>query len=272
MCDELDNDCDGSTDEGVTTTFYADDDGDGYGDTGTTAAACTAPSGYVAAAGDCDDAEADANPGEVEVCDEIDNDCDGVVDTDATDRQIFYADADGDGYGDPDADEAACAEPSGYVEDDGDCDDGDAAISPDADEVCDDVDNDCDGDIDDADSSLDTGTGLTWYADADGDGFGDPGVVQDACEVPSGYVADDTDCDDGNADANPDGEEICSGADADCDGVVDDLGPTAIYAGALAVLVPVAGNHGLWAALILFFAARGVTMGRVYPRIAARMT
>ncbi|MFT5679243.1 MAG: hypothetical protein ACI8RZ_000147 [Myxococcota bacterium] len=233
VCDEADNDCDGDTDEGVTTTYYEDIDADGYGVSDTTTESCDLPTGYAEVAGDCDDAVAAVNPGAAEVCDEIDNDCDGEIDTDAEDFATFYADTDGDGFGDAGDTTDACEAPSGTVTDDTDCDDGDSAINPDAAEVCDGADNDCDGDIDDDDASLDTSTTDTFYTDDDGDGFGDAGAPVLTCEAPSGTVTDDTDCDDTDASINPDADEICSGVDDDCDGVTDDLGPADISAGSL---------------------------------------
>ena len=80
VCDGLDNDCDGSTDEGVKSTFYRDADGDGYGDASLTTQACSAPTGYVSDPNDCNDNNVNINPGATEVCDGIDNDCDGSVD------------------------------------------------------------------------------------------------------------------------------------------------------------------------------------------------
>ncbi|MBZ5640777.1 MAG: FG-GAP-like repeat-containing protein, partial [Acidobacteriia bacterium] len=55
VCDGIDNDCDGVVDNGVLTTFYRDVDGDGYGNPAVTVQTCTAPAGYVAAGGDCND-------------------------------------------------------------------------------------------------------------------------------------------------------------------------------------------------------------------------
>ena len=80
VCDGLDNDCDGEVDELVTTTFFRDLDGDTFGDPSVTVHACTAPPGFVSDGNDCDDTNLNANPGTVEVCDGVDNDCDGVVD------------------------------------------------------------------------------------------------------------------------------------------------------------------------------------------------
>jgi alpha-tubulin suppressor-like RCC1 family protein len=80
VCDGKDNDCDGSTDEGVKKTWYQDADRDTYGDPNTSTLACTAPSGYVSRAGDCRDTASDYLPGATEWCDGTDNDCDSVVD------------------------------------------------------------------------------------------------------------------------------------------------------------------------------------------------
>jgi len=222
LCDGIDNDCDGATDEddaADAATWYADADGDGYGDAGSSATACSQPSGYVADASDCDDGEVLANPGLAETCDGIDNDCDGVTDEDdASDAGTWYADVDGDGYGDAGSGATACSQPSGYVADATDCDDGESLANPGAAELCDGLDNDCDG-VTDEDDAIDAGT---WYADADGDGYGDAGSAVMACSQPSGYVADASDCDDGDGLVNPAAVELCDGADNDCDGSTDE--------------------------------------------------
>jgi hypothetical protein len=126
VCDGIDNNCDGVADEGVMETFYADSDEDGFGDVSSSEEACERPDGYVPAdAGeDCDDTDASIYPGAPELCDEIDNDCNGVVD-DGLVGTTYYADNDGDGWGDPDNSAYLCEEDSGYVENDLDCDDGD---------------------------------------------------------------------------------------------------------------------------------------------------
>ena len=110
----------------------------------------------------------------------------------------------------------------GFSEEQGDCDDTNADLSPSATEICDEIDNDCDGDIDDADSSVDLSTGSVFYADADADTFGDANTEIEACVLPEGAVENMDDCDDDNADVNPDATEICDEIDNDCDANIDD--------------------------------------------------
>ncbi|MCB9744531.1 MAG: hypothetical protein H6740_18170 [Alphaproteobacteria bacterium] len=223
-CDSADQDCDGRVDEGATDLrpWYRDVDQDGFGDLYNTTTDCSAPVGYVADFTDCDDRDDEAYPGAVEECDGDDEDCDGDVDEGAAlGASVWYADSDGDGYGDNSSSAQACAAPSGYVSDYSDCDDSDSAVHPGAVEVCNNVDDDCDYDVDDEDSSLDSRTASWWYDDLDGDGYGDPGASVLACASPSGQVADDTDCDDGDSGVNPGASETCDGVDEDCDGDVD---------------------------------------------------
>jgi large repetitive protein len=223
LCNGVDDDCDGDTDEddaADVTTWYADADTDGYGDAATSTDACDAPSGYVASSTDCDDLDTAINPDASELCDGSDNDCDGATDEDdATDATTWYIDVDVDGYGAAAVSTTACSQPSGYVADSTDCDDDDASIHPGAAESCDDVDEDCDG-LADADDP-DTVGGTSWYVDADLDGYGDAAGSITACSEPSGYVDDDSDCDDSEIDINPDATEVCNGVDDDCDGTAD---------------------------------------------------
>lgn len=93
----------------------------------------------------------------------------------------------------------------------GDCNDHDPLINPEADEICDNIDNNCNSLIDDDDSSV-IGQAL-WYQDADGDGFGNPAQAIFSCNLPNGYV--DNDLDNCIANYNPDQ------SDSDCDSVGD---------------------------------------------------
>jgi hypothetical protein len=221
-CDGVDNDCDGEIDEEVQSTWWVDADGDGFGDPAAPLLDCDPPPGSSDNDEDCDDLRAEAAPGLTEICDGIDNDCDGDADGGAIDAPTWYADADGDAYGDAAAAVVDCVQPSATVADATDCDDRAFDVNPGATEICNSIDDDCDGAIDDADASVDLSTGGQWYADADGDGFGDAGVPLWACLQPAGSVVDATDCDDGAAAVNPAGNEVCNAIDDDCDGAIDD--------------------------------------------------
>jgi hypothetical protein len=238
--DGIDDDCDGAADDdddsvapGSLDTFFADSDGDRYGDNDAPLEACAPPEDYVTDNTDCDDSDASINPGAEEVCNGgIDDDCDGAADDDDisvahSSYDTFYQDLDSDGYGDQDRDTESCAAPPGYVE--GgigqlDCDDGDPDVNPAAVEVCNDIDDDCDDQTDDDDPDVDTSSYLTWYFDSDGDGYGTPDTVAEACAPPVRYVdPGEEDCDDRDAAINPGADEVCNGGvDDDCDGVADD--------------------------------------------------
>ncbi len=198
-CNGLDDDCDTLVDEGV--GFFPDEDGDGFGDDA--GVHCAQGADDATIGGDCDDGAATAHPGATELCDGLDNDCDGGVDEGAT----WYPDADGDGYGDSDL--ASCERLATEVG--GDCDDADPARHPGASELCNGLDDDCEGTVD-GDTRL--------WPDADGDGYGgEPSVVVAACI--EGHSAQEGDCDDADAAAFPGAVETCEDlTDRNCDGSV----------------------------------------------------
>lgn len=205
-------------------TFFADDDGDTYGDAAESTKACEKPAGFVEISGDCDDSDAAINPDGREVCDGDDNDCDGLFDSedpsvDLATTTTYYRDDDGDGYGSSVTIDG-CDMPAGYVDNDDDCRDDDSSIHPGATEICDDQDNDCDTLTDDDDVDVDLMTGSAFYVDDDGDGIG-AGDEHVACRRPAGYVEEDGDCDDDNERMSPALTEVCDNLDNDCDGGID---------------------------------------------------
>ncbi len=229
VCDGRDNNCNDEVDEGLLTTFYIDLDGDGWGSVAASIESCTEPEGYVSTAGDCNDRRADVHPGAAEVCNGYVDDCDADIDADDSDVDrssgiTVYTDVDLDGFGDATTARWACEPDTGEVAVGTDCDDAVFAVNPDATEICNGIDDDCDTYVDDDDGSLDTSTADTWYADADRDGEGDPTTALLTCVQPSGYVDNGDDCDDTDAtDTDGDGTQDCADDDIDGDGLSNDF-------------------------------------------------
>ncbi|MEZ4319510.1 MAG: putative metal-binding motif-containing protein [Myxococcota bacterium] len=201
--DGVDQDCSGDE------LCFADNDNDLYAGT-STAVGPVGCAGFPVNGGDCNDSNSQVNPGRPEVCDAIDNNCNGMLD-EGLNVQGWVLDLDDDGYGDPSSLVEACVQPSPeYILVSGDCDDSDPDVNPGATEIpVDGLDSDCDG-------------GDVCYADNDQDGFGGLGTIdsEDTDCADPGESPNDDDCNDGNADVNPDAVEIPGNSrDENCDGI-----------------------------------------------------
>lgn len=318
VCNGIDDNCNGEADEFVLLTFYADLDGDSFGDANNTAFACSPAAGYVVNSDDCDDTiityddidgdgygagapvacgasiyntdcldnDSSVFPGNAEVCNQLDENCDGNVDEGVT--QNLYADLDGDGFGNVNASINAClgfnpiyivdysdcndnaitytdADADGWgvglpiacgsALNNEDCDDSQSSIYPTNTETCNGIDDNCNTQVDETVLN-------TYYADVDGDGFGDLNNTELACSPSTGFVSnnqdcndalltyfdgdadgygvgspiacgtssDNTDCDDANSAVNTGSIEVCNLIDDNCDGQVDEGVQTMFFA------------------------------------------
>jgi hypothetical protein len=249
--DEVDNDCDGMIDE---TLWYRDYDLDNYGHPSITIESDTWPQYYTNNNGDCNDEVDTIFPGQVELYDGVDNDCNGLID----EGYMWYQDDDSDGFGNPDVSLFTQTPPAGYVEDNTDFDDTDVTIYPGAPELTDGKDNNGNGLIDehdyDGDGFYGSSTGgpdcednnefvnpnaierfdfrdndcdglvdeTPWYRDSDDDGYGNSLESIEAESKRTGYVFNQYDCDDSDATINLYALEILDNKDNDCDGHIDE--------------------------------------------------
>lgn len=219
ICDGIDNDCDGLTDEGLTfLNYYTDADADGFGsNTATAQNSCAPVPGKVTNNTDCNDANDAVKPGATEICNAIDDDCDGATDEGLTFLD-YYTDADTDGWGsNTAAAQNSCAPVPGKVTNNLDCNDANAAVRPGAVEVCNAIDDDCD-------ASTDEGlTFVNYYIDADGDGYGsNTASPVSNCAPIAGYVTNNLDCNDAVTAIKPGAVETCNSIDDDCDASIDE--------------------------------------------------
>ncbi|MFK7990078.1 MAG: MopE-related protein [Sandaracinaceae bacterium] len=198
-----DEDCDLST--------FGDLDADEDGSISDTCCNPSSDGGAPTCGNDCDDARANVSGLATEACDGVDNDCD--METDEGVERTFYPDTDRDSFGDPDGTVMmGCTPPTGFVEDNTDCNDGDVSFNPLAAEQCaTSEDEDCDGEVDE------TGE-VRYYRDFDGDDYGATGTFIDSedCDPPSGYVRIANDCNDMSGAFYPGAPDPCDRRDTDC--------------------------------------------------------
>jgi hypothetical protein len=195
-------------------TYYIDSDNDGYGNSSTATSSCSPLQGYVLQGGDCNDNNANRNPGLPEICNNIDDNCNNQIDDGLTFLN-YYIDTDADGFGAGNS-TFACASPGiNYVTNNTDCNNTNALINPSRTEICNSIDDNCNTLIDD---------GLVfnnYYLDADADGYYTSLV--NACVSPGpnytliqGVLGD---CNDNNSNVHIGAIEICgNGIDEDCSG------------------------------------------------------
>jgi large repetitive protein len=241
-CDGSDNNCDGSIDENTAidaSIWYLDTDGDGYGDSSNTVIDCSQPTNYTSDGTDCNDSDNSIYTSAPELCDGIINDCNtNILPTTETDD-------DGDGYVDCSID--ANGWDGSSISGGDDCDDAENTVYPNAIELCDGLDNDCNSVLpsneidDDSDgyvectidsngwdgSSISGGNDCddtngqyyvisTWYLDFDFDGYGNSSLSLNSCSPLFGYIADNSDCDDTDNTVYPNAAEVCDGQINDC--------------------------------------------------------
>lgn len=223
-CNGQDDNCNQKVDEPGAlgcTEYYKDSDQDGFGQS-EKVCLCGSVSPYsVLISGDCNDGNPAQNPLADEVCNGVDDDCDGALDeAGATGCSVFYADMDTDGWGNGTSSLCSCGPEDEFAAKKvGDCDDQDSSVHPGVDEVCNGMDDDCDGDVDEEGALLCE----SYYVDLDGDGTGVSDTKSCLCAgVQQGVTTSPGDCDDANPAVFPGAFETCNATDDNCDGATDE--------------------------------------------------
>ena len=230
VCDGADTDenCNGKADNADPAAtgrmqFWVDKDSDAYGSAAPVSLCDETATAKATQAGDCNDGNANVNPGESEACDaaNLDEDCNGKADNadiTAVGRGSWYPDADRDGFGAGSSASQCDANATATTEKSGDCDDANKAINPGASEVCDakDIDEDCSGSADDADASVTDASKTSFYKDGDADGYGETRAMERHCDAVKGYALKKDDCDDDAPQNFPGAPELCDGVENNC--------------------------------------------------------
>ena len=196
-------------------TYYADADADGFGNSAVSQFSCTVPAGYVTNSTDCNDSNANVRPTAIEICNTIDDNCNGQI-NEGISFITYYADSDGDGFGNPSVSQNSCITLVGYVANNTDCNDANSLVKPTAIEICNTIDDNCNGLINEG------LVFLNYYLDSDLDGYG-AGTAQSSCTpLGSTFVTNNLDCNNLNANIRPNAIEICNGLDDNCNDLIDD--------------------------------------------------
>jgi len=263
LCNGKDDNCNKKVDEegaqGCIPVF-PDADEDGFGEEDGEKCLCGMSPPYVSFfGGDCDDDNEFVNPAVLEVCNGLDDDCDGELDpADAEGCTAHYLDADEDGVGEDD-NLCLCA-PDGFYTalESGDCNPEESAVFPGNGEVCDGLDNDCNEEVDDVSDDL----CINYYLDEDEDGFGlDDDFICECDPQPDQFYTalEPGDCNDEDKLVSPEAEEACGDqVDNNCNGLKEEN-----CAPASTVVVPIStGGRAVGADFTM-------TYGTGYPGVTA---